>query len=132
MSKSILDMMPPEEREKALERSKKRMERSKARKGLDISPEIFELCEFGYYFGWEALMAVRRGYTIEPVTGNKELLSMDEVQVILEGARKVWYTKLKDSASTNMVSIMSALSKTPGQTLENQLQTLSEMAKVTD
>lgn len=131
-SKSLLDLMPIEEREKALERGKKRMERRKARKGLEVSPEIFEICELGYYFGWDAVMAVRRGYTVAPVTGEKELLSMDEVQVLLEGARKVWYTKLMETAGTTMASTMSAFSKTPAQSLESQLKTVKEMAEVTE
>lgn len=129
-SKNLLDLMSSEERERALERGRKRQERRKARKGLDISPEIFDICEFGYYFGWDALLAVRRGYTVAPGTNEKELLSMDEVQILLEGARKVWYTKLLESARTNMASITSAFSNEPRRSLETQLKTVQEMAEV--
>lgn len=132
MSRNFLDLLSPEEAAKAVERGKKRLERRKARKGLDVSPEIFEICEFGYYFGWDALMAVRRGYTIAPVSGEKELLSMDEVQLLLEGARKVWYVKLIEGAGTNMASVSSAFSKTPNQSLESQLQPIREKAAVTE
>lgn len=131
-SRNLLDLMPDAEREKAIERGKKRLEKRKARKGLDVSPEIFEICEFGYYFGWEAVMAIRRGYTVAPVTGEKELLSMEEVQVMLEGARKVWYSKLIESASASMSSTASAFSKTPYQTLENSLKPMQEKAEVTE
>ena len=130
-SRNLLDLMPESERTKALERAKRRTQRNKG-KSLEISPEIFEICEFGYYFGWDALLAVRRGYTIDPVSGDKELLSMDEVQVILEGAKKVWYTKLMEIAGANMASTTSAFSKTPLQTLQNQLQPLKEKAEVTE
>lgn len=129
-SKSLLDLMPDDDRKKAIERAERRIERRKSRKGLDVSPEIFELAEFGYYFGWDALMAVRRGFTVTPVTGEHELLSMEEVQVILEAARKVWYTKLIESAGVNMTSTGAAFSKTPSQTLENGLQPIKERAEV--
>ena len=124
--------MSEDERAKAIARAEKRNLRRKSRKGLDISPEIYETCEFGYYFGWDALLAVRRGYTIEPVTGEKELLALDEVQIILEGARKVWYTKLVESAGANMASTASAFSKTPLQTLDKQLEPLKEKAEVVE
>lgn len=130
MSKSLLDIMSPNERDKALERASKRQERLKTRKGLDISPEIYEICEFGYYFGWEAVMAVRRGYTVTPGTNKEEALTMDEVRILLEGARKVWYTKLIESASANMASTASAFSKTPLQSLEHQLKSVRDMAEV--
>jgi hypothetical protein len=129
-SRSLLDLMSPEEREKAIIRGRRRQERRKARRGLDISPEIFDICEFGYYFGWDAVMAVRRGYTIAPGSNEKELLSMEEVQILLEGARKVWYTKLLETASTHMASTTSALSKTPRQSLESQLKSVKELAEV--
>lgn len=131
-SRSILDLMKPEDRERAIERGKARLERKKANKSLSISPELYEVAEFGYYFGWDAVLAVRRGYTVSPVSGEKELLSMDEVQVLLEGARKVWYSKLIEQSSTNMHSITSAFSQTPGQSLENQLKPVQEKASVTE
>lgn len=129
-SKSLLDLMTPEERDRAIERGKNRIAKRKARKGLDVSPEIYEIAEFGYYFGWEALMAVRRGYTIAPAGGEKEFLSMEEVQVLLEGARKVWYTKLIETAGTNMASTSAAFSKSPSQSLDSQLEPLKERAVV--
>lgn len=77
-------------------------------------------------------MAVRRGYTTSPNGSEKELLSMDEVQVLLEGARKVWYTKLIETAGTNMASTSSAFSKTPMQSLQSQLQPIKDRAEVTE
>ena len=129
-SRNLLDLMPKEDRIRAIERAEKRIAARKARKGLDISPELYELAEFGYYFGWDALMAVRRGFTVTPGTNEKELLSMDEVQVILEAARKVWYTKLIEQAGTGMASTSAAFSKAPVQSLESQLQPLREKAEI--
>lgn len=131
-SKSLLDLMSPEDKEKAIARGQKRMEKRKARRGLDVSPEMFEIAEFGYYFGWEAVMAVRRGYTVEPHTGDRELLSMQEVQVLLEAARKVWYTKLIEQAGTGMASTAAAFSKTPRDSLEKQLQPIKDRAEIKD
>ncbi len=130
-SRSFLDLLSPEDRQKAIERAERRLESRKARKGLDVSPEMFEICEFGYYFGWDALMAVRRGFTVSQ-SGEKELLSIDEVRVMLEGARKVWYTKLVESAGANMASTSSAFSKTPRKSLDEQLQPIRDRAEIAD
>lgn len=104
MSKNLLDLLPEAERKKALERAEKRLHRQRAKKGLDVSPEIYLVSEFGYYFGWDALLAIRRGYTIVPETGEKEILTLEEAQVLLEGARKVWYAKLIEQANAGIIS----------------------------
>lgn len=104
MSRSLLDLMPKEEAAKAIERGQRRMENSKSKKGLAISPEVFLVSEFGYYFGWEAVLAIRRGYTVVPITGEKEVLTLDEAQVLLEGARKVWSSKLAEQAHAGVIS----------------------------
>lgn len=104
MPRSLLDLMPQEEADKALERAKKRLDRQKARKGLDVSPEIFLVSEFGYYFGWDAMLAIRRGYTVVPGTNEKELFTLEEAQVLLEGARKVWYSKLIEQTNSGIIS----------------------------
>lgn len=104
MSRSLLDLMPPEEAEKALQRGKNRLGRQKAKRSLDISPEIYLVSEFGYYFGWEAVLAIRRGYTTVPGTNEKEIFTLDEAQVLLEGAKKVWYSKLIEQAHAGIIS----------------------------
>lgn len=101
MSKSILDLMPKADREKVLEKAKRRYA---AQKGRKISPELYMVAEFGYYFGWEALLTLRRGYTVEPVSGDKEVFTLEEAQVLLEGARKVWYSKLLEHGGMNIAS----------------------------
>jgi len=102
-SKSLLDLMPKAEAEKAIKRGQERMARQRAKKSVDISPEIYMVAEFGYYFGWDAMMAIRRGYTVEPGTNKKEPLTLDEALVLLEGARKVWYAKLIEQAHSSVV-----------------------------
>lgn len=107
MSKSLLELMPKAERDKAVERGRKRMERQRSKKGLDVSPEMYIVAEFGYYFGWEGVMAIRRGY-IEKVSANgsiiKDPFTLEEALVLLEGARKVWYSKLTEQAHAGIVS----------------------------
>ena len=61
MNKSLLDLMSPEDKQKAIAKGKKRMERSKTQT-LDVSPEMFVIAELGYYFGWEAVVAIKRGF----------------------------------------------------------------------
>ena len=103
-AKSFLDRMPAEKRKMYEERAEKRLQASKAKRGLSVSPEFYMAAEFGYYFGWDAVVALRRGYTVEPVSGDKELLTMAEAQLLLEGARKVWYSKLVDHAETSVIA----------------------------
>lgn len=92
-AKSFLDLMPKEERERAIEKANKRLSNQKQRKSLDVSPEMYLTSEFGYYYGWEAIKAIR----------NDEI-TLPEVQVLLEGARKVWYAKLIEQTQAGIVS----------------------------
>lgn len=112
MSKNLLDLLPEAERKKALERAEKRLYRQRAKKSLDVTPEIFLVGEALYYGDWEMVCAIRRGYTIDPdldektgeLTYKKNILTLDEVQVFLEGARKVWYSKLIEQANAGIIS----------------------------
>ncbi len=118
MSRSLLDLMPKQEAEKARENAKKRLERQMSRKGLDVSPEMYLVSEFGYYYGWDAVLAIRRGYTIEPVMDSRgnfvtdkegniryhpSTLTLEEAQLMLEGARKVWYSKITEQTHAQMI-----------------------------
>lgn len=85
--------MPKEEAEKAIARGKRRFERQQSNKGAKVSPEIYMLSEFGYYYGWQAVMAVRDNE-----------ITFDEMNVLLEGARKVWYSKLIETGGVNTIA----------------------------
>lgn len=130
MSKSLLDLLPEDERKKAVERGRRRMERTRSKKGLDVSPEIYLVAEFGYYFGWDAMLAIRRGYTVVPGTNEKEIFTLDEALVFLEGARKVWYSKLVEQSHGNLVANSSVYSKNPGQSFNNGVQPFTDRAEV--
>lgn len=129
MSKSLLDLMPKAEAEKAIERGKKRLERQHARKSLDITPEIYLVAEMGYYFGWEAVMAIRRGYTVVPGANEKEVFTLEEAQVLLEGARKVWYSKLVEESQ---VAIVGSSFKTGSKSFDGAVRQFRERAEVTE
>lgn len=101
--KTLLDLLPPDKAKEAVERVNKRLEKDKSRRGLDVTPEQFLVAEMGYYFGWEGIMTIRRGYTIDPLTHEKQIFTLEEAMVLLEGARKVWYTKMKDQAHAGMI-----------------------------
>ena len=144
MSKSLLDLMPKEEAERALKNAQKRLDRQQSRKGLDVSPEIYLVSEFGYHFGWEAVLAIRRGFTIEPVIdarnefvtdakGNikykPSVFTLDEAQILLEGARKVWRTKLVEQAHAGMISNSF---KTSSKTFDDAVKPFTDKAEVTE
>jgi len=105
-SKSLLDLMDADDAKRAIERGQKRISKQRTRKGLDVSPEIYTVAEFGYYFGWEGVLAIRRGY-IEKVGPDgsivKDPFLLDEALVLLEGARKVWYSKLTEQTHSTMI-----------------------------
>lgn len=90
---NLLDLLPEDERKKAIERGRKRFAQNEARKGMKISPEIYATAEFGYYYGWDAIQAVR----------NNEI-TLDEMNTLLEGARKVWYSKLVEQGGITTVA----------------------------
>jgi hypothetical protein len=121
MSKNLLDLMPKEEREKALARAEKRL----AKRTGQIAPEMYLVAEAGYYFGWEAIVAIKRGY-IEYVdkdgTTKQSLLTLEEVSTLVDAARKVWYTKVLDQSLGNMNANISANTKTPMEAYRQTMQ----------
>lgn len=129
MSKSLLDLMPEKEAKKAIERGKRRMDHHKSIRGADIYPEIFLVSEMGYYFGWDAVMAIRRGYTVEPVSGVKEPFSLEEAQVLLEGARKVWYSKLTEQTYGNVIGNSF---RSESKTIDSAVKQFTDKARVVE
>lgn len=93
---NILDMMTPEHKAQAISRFKKRMEKRENEENR-VTSEIYLMSEFGYYYGWEGIQAIR----------NNEI-TLDEVFVLLEGARKVWYAKRLEINNMTRVAIDSS------------------------
>lgn len=124
---NLLDLMSEEDRKKSLDAYKKRMSGNLGyRKAQKISPEAFLVAELGYYYGWGAIEAVKRGYveTFDEITGkrHKQLFTMEEACMLVEAARKVWYSKLLDEGRATMVATGSALSKSPSKNFQNGMK----------
>ena len=123
---NLLDLMSEDDRKKSIDAYKKRMAGDKSyRRGQKISPEAFLVAELGYYYGWGAIEAVKRGYvekTDEFGKAKHIQLTMEEVCTLVEAARKVWYSKLLDSTRGTMVATGSALSKHPRQSFQNGMK----------
>lgn len=140
-SRSLLDLLPEDERKKAIERGQRRMQAQRA-KGPDVSPEIYLVSKAGSYWGWEAMMAIRRGYTIEPVLDSRgnlakdedgnlsytaNTLTLDEVALLLEGADKFRMSQLIEKVHGGIVS---GSFKSSSKTFEQAVKPFVDKAKV--
>lgn len=115
-NKSLLDLMSPEDRQKAIAKAEKRLERRKTQ-SLDVSPEMFIVAELGYYFGWEAVVAIKRGFITtydEKMNLKKSTFTLEEALALIEGAKKVWYSKVIDTAHGNFIAHRSTMVKEQG------------------
>lgn len=117
MSKSILDLMPPEERDKAIKRYEKRA--GKDRGNNRVSHEMYITSEFGINFGWDAILAIR----------NNEI-TLPEVYALNEGARKVHYSRVIDQSHGNMVAGIASQSKEPGVSFNTNITSIKKKADI--
>lgn len=128
MAKSILDFMTPEDRQKTIERGQKRMEKTKT-KSHDVSPEMYLIAEMGYYFGWDAILAVKRGY-IENLNAKneivKETFTLEEMNALVEAARKVWRTKLYEQSYGTAVASSSKYASNPKDAFNKGMKPLTD------
>lgn len=97
---NLLDMMTPEEQKKMLDRFKERTGQKEDSEGVKVNPQIYLVAEFGYYYGWQGIKAVREND-----------ITFDEMFALLEGARKVWYKKITEQNHIITTAIASALAK---------------------
>ena len=109
---NLFDLMTPEDKRKSLDAYEKRMNGDTSYRSQKISAISFLLAEFGYYYGWEAIAAAKRGY----IEGYDEIhqkrikipLTMEEINEYVEGARKVWYGKVIDNARASQIGTATA------------------------
>ena len=130
MNKSLLDLMSPEDKQKAIAKGKKRMERSKTQT-LDVSPEMFVIAELGYYFGWEAVVAIKRGFITtydDKMNLKKSTFTLEEALALIEGAKKVWYSKVIDTAHGQFIAQRSAQEKEQGAEFNKGMKPFIEKA----
>lgn len=130
MNKSLLDLMSPEDKQKAIAKGKKRMERSKTQT-LDVSPEMFVIAELGYYFGWEAVVAIKRGFITtynDKMELKKSTFTLEEALALIEGAKKVWYSKVIDTAHGQFIAHRSTQVKEQGAEFNKGMKPFIEKA----
>lgn len=130
MNKSLLDLMSPEDKQKAIAKGKKRMERSKTQT-LDVSPEMFVIAELGYYFGWEAVVAIKRGFITtydDKMSLKKSTFTLEEALALIEGAKKVWYSKVIDTAHGQFIANRSTQVKEQGAEFNKGMKPFIEKA----
>ena len=116
---SILDLLNEEERAQVSRRFNKRMLRRRKERNDRITPEIYLLAEFGYYLGYDAIRDVR-----------ENRISIEEMYAILEGCRKVWYSKLVETTQGTSIAVGTAFSKNAKQDFVKAMKPYSERAKV--
>lgn len=132
--RSILDLMTPDEQETMERAYDERMSGNVAyRKGMRIPPEIYLLSELGYFFGWAAIQDAKRGYVedFDEATGKRRKipLTMAEVNILVEGARKVWYGKAVDTARATQTAVSSTMSKHPSSDFKKGMKPFIDRAK---
>lgn len=95
----------------------------KRRKAIDAKSKVSQswlfLAEFGYYFGWEGIQAVR----------NDKDFTMEEAEMLIRGARKVWSSKVYDYASAAFIGAASANAKKPSQVFKKATSDIIKSAK---
>ena len=130
---NLLDLMNKTDREQALSNYAKRMRGNTRYRTGKVSPQIYLVAELGYYFGWGAIEAIKRGYVTDyDDDGNikKILFTMEEACALAEGARKVWYSKLVDEARGTAVGTATAQSKNANSTFNRGMKQYIERARV--
>lgn len=132
---NILDLMTDDERASIKEAYNGRMSGNNSyRKGIKIPPEIYLLSELGYYFGWGAIQDAKRGYVedFDEATGKRRKipLTLEEVNILVEGARKVWYSKIIDNARATQAGAGSVMAKNPNSAFKKSMKPYIEASKL--
>lgn len=112
---NLLDRIKPEDRAKIQEAYERRMARRLDAQDNKVSNELYLVAEFGYYFGWEAIMAVRN-----------DQIGLKEMFALVEAARKVWYTKLCEQARATQAATGSIMAKNPAKAFKDGMQPFLE------
>ena len=112
---NLLDIMTPDEREKMKSAFRKRMAGDGTYKKEKIPPRIYLLAEAGVYFGWQAIVDARRGYTeATDDKGNivKIPLTMEEFNGLVMAAKKQRFSDYMNQAVGTRAGVASALCDT--------------------
>lgn len=122
---NLLEMMTPEEQEKMKDAYKKRMRGDGTYKKEKIPPLIYLLAEAGVYFGWQAIVDARRGYTeATDDDGNlvKIPLTMEEFNGLVMAGKKFRYSDYINQARGMQTAVGSVLSKNSKTTFKKGIE----------
>lgn len=116
---SILDLMTEEERNNIQKRYRNRIARRRSSENDRVTPEIYLIAELGYYLGYEAVRDVRNN-----------VIDLDEMFALLEGCRKVWYSKLVETSRGSMIAFNASMSKKPVDSFDKSIEPYENKSKV--
>lgn len=122
---NLFDMMTPEEQEKMNKAFAKRMSGDGTYKKEKIPPLIYLLAEAGVYFGWQAIVDARRGYTEAKDKDGNEVqipLTMEEFNGLVMAAKKFKYSDYINQARGTQTAVGSVLSKNTKSTFEKGMR----------
>jgi len=123
---NLLDLMTPEDREAVEVAFKKRMSGDNTFRKGNVSRVAYLLAELGMLYGWEAIVAAKRGYieTFDEHTGKKQKmpLSMEELSALVDAGQKVKHSDYVNYARIVCVGTGSAFSKNPNETLRDGMK----------
>lgn len=122
---NLFDMMTPEEKEKMNRAFKQRMAGDGTYKKEKIPPQIYLLAEAGVYFGWQAIVDARRGYTEAKDENGEDRqipLSIEELNWLVTAAKKFKYSDYINQARGTQTAVGSVLSKNPKSAFKRGLE----------
>ena len=109
---NLLDLMTPKEQEKMKAAFQKRMAGDGTYKKDKIPPLIYLLAEAGVYFGWQAIVDAKRGYTEAKDDEGKLVkipLTMEEFNGLVMAGRKFRYSDYINQARGTRAGVSSSL-----------------------
>jgi hypothetical protein len=89
------------------------------RNAIDVDPETYFIAEFGFYFGFEGMMAII----------NNEI-DLELASALLAGAHKVWYANLSDLGYVQFMAAHSAASTKPSENFKKAMKVFHKAAEV--
>lgn len=126
--------MSPEDKAKAIAKAERRLERARAQ-SLDVPYEIFLISKMGFYYGWPAVETMKRGYiTYHEENDKGELIlkkspfTLEEASALMDGADKVWNSKVIDMSHGNFIAHRSAMVKEQGKEFNEGMKPFIEKA----
>jgi hypothetical protein len=102
-------------------------------KNEHITPEVMIIAEFGYYYGWQSIIDIKRGY-IEKFKDNGDIdrvpFLLEEVYALLEAARKVWAKQVLDIGTANLSANAAVYAKSPGKSFEKSMKQFIKESRI--